>query len=94
MDDWALACLFLILFMFMIMLWGRHCTRHTVTPEAPENFQDTTESGVDSERCSGANEVCERRTQILPISFAIPLSMFRIPGKKIDEFSKLIPGDH
>jgi len=77
MDDWSLACLFLILFMFMIMLWGRHCTRGfaTVTPEAPENFQDT----------SG--------TQILPISFAIPLSMFRIPGKKTDEFSKLVPGD-
>jgi hypothetical protein len=75
MDDWAIICLFLILFMFMILLWGRHCTRHYVTPGAPENFQDT----------SG--------TQILPISFAIPLSMFRDPGKKTDEFSKLVPGD-
>lgn len=85
MDDWSIICLFLILFMFMILLWGRHCTRHYVTPEAllrhyaapetPENFQNTS------------------HPQILPISFAIPLSVFRVPGKKTDEFSKLIPGD-
>lgn len=44
-------------------------------------------------KCRSSTTENFRSVVVLPISFAIPLSMFRDPGKKTDEFSKLIPGD-
>ena len=46
-----------------------------------------------SAKCRSSTTENFRSVVVLPISFAIPLSMFRDPGKKTDEFSKLIPGD-
>ena len=81
MDDWSLACLFLILFMFFVLVYGK-----AVSFDAERRYGKAVGK-------STFQNVNSAEPQILPISFAIPLSMFRVPGKKTDEFSKLVPRD-